>query len=221
LQAGTTETITWYATGSIGQYVKIDLYQAGKLIRTVQTNAPLADGSYQWLIDSDLQGLGYSVMVSSTACSSAYGTSGNFSISPSEDFDASGMVTSGGAGLSGVTINFSRVSGTGAIPASVSTVGSGGWSQTGFQLGTVYRATPSKTNCSFSPAFLDFSDANNNLNFTIAKTAITSRAKLGSGGVGSYSWRIGKQQAAGSYQIRVTSTTNGSSATNNGFSITK
>jgi hypothetical protein len=266
-QAGTTQTITWQAAGNIGQYVKIDLYQAGKLIRTIQANAPLAAGMYQWLIDSDLQGSGYSVMVTSTTCSSAYGTSGNFFIDPALDFDVSGMVTSGGTGLSGVTINFSRVSGTGVVPASVSTIGGGTWNQTGFQVGTGYRVTPSKPNSSFSPSFLDFNNASTSLNFSMienkvvavtspisgsswkaggtcpitwtytgspgtyvaieaintngVRTAITSRAKIGSGGVGSYNWRVSKQQSAGSYQIRVTSTTNGSSATTPVFNITK
>lgn len=269
LQAGTGYPITWSAAGSIGPYVKIDLYQAGKLVRTIKANAPAADESYQWTVDSDLQGTGYALMITSTTCSSAYGTSGEFSINPAAAFEVSGVVTSSGSGLAGVTLTFSRVSGTGAIPAAVVTDGNGGWQQTGFQEGTVYRATPSQTNCSFSPTSRDFTSASNSLDFTVIEnkidavtspaggavwkagasqvitwtytgnpgttvqiilingttggsTTLTSKAKIGSGGTGSYTWRISKQQAAGSnYRIRVTSTGNGSSATSPGFTITK
>ncbi len=268
VQAGTPQAVTWSAAGSIGQYVKIDLYQAGKLLRTIQPNAPAAEGSYQWLVDSDLQGSGFSVVVTSTACSSASGSSGNFYINPAPRFYAAGTVNSGQSGAPGVTITFSRVSGTGTVPASVSTDAAGGWTQTGFQFGTGYRATPSKPNCSFSPAYLDFTDTNSGLNFAMlesgidavtspgsgvtwnigktytikwtytgapgpyvaielvnaltgSSTVINSRAKIGSGGAGSYNWRIGKQQATGSYRIRVTSTANRSTATSSGFSIGK
>ena len=51
------------------------------------------------------------------------------------------------------------------------------------------------------------------------KTTINSRAKIGSGGNGSLDWRIPSKQATGSYTIRVTSTTNGSSATSAVFTI--
>jgi hypothetical protein len=267
-QAGTTQTISWNATGSVGQYGRIDLYQTGKLIRTIQSNAPLADRSYQWVVDSDLEGSGYSVTITSTVCGSASGTSGQFAISPAANFSASGLVSSGGTGLPGATISFGRVSGTGLVPAPVSTDAGGNWTQTGFMLGTGYRATPSKPGCSFSPAFLDFADANTSMDFSMtenklvavtspdagsswkagsthsitwaytgspgsyvaidlidnttgAKTTINSRVKLGSGGVGSYSWRISKQQAARSYRVKVTSTTNGSSATSPVFGIIK
>ncbi|ABK19671.1 dipeptidyl-peptidase I. Cysteine peptidase. MEROPS family C01A [Syntrophobacter fumaroxidans MPOB] len=268
LQAGTMHAITWSDSGSIGPYASIDLYQAGNRVRTIQANALLADGSFSWLVDSDLQGPNFSVMVTSTACSSAYGTSGPFSINPAADFEVAGTAVSGSVGLSGVTISFSRVSGAGTIPAPVVTDFQGGWRQSGFQQGTEYRATPSKTGCTFSPAFLDFTDAASSLNFaatenkitsvisptagsivkvggallvkwtytgspgpyvtieavntaTGARTAISSKAKIGTGGIGSYNWRIGKQQAAGTYRIKVASKTNGSSATSAEFSIIK
>lgn len=266
LQAGTVYPIAWSATGSIGLYVKIELYQNGKLFRTIKSSTPAADGSYQWTVDSDLNGTGFAVMVTSTTCSSASGTSGDFTINPAVSFQVSGDVTSGGSGLSGVTIGFGRVSGTGALPASVATDGNGVWSQTGFQQGTVYRATPTKTGCSFSPTSWEFSGASSSLDFTVVENKITavispvsssswkagstntvrwtytgspgpyvkveliganasavlsSRTKIGSGGAGSYNWRISKGQTPGSYQIKVTSTTNGSSATSAGFTITK
>jgi len=85
----------------------------------------------------------------------------------SPPFSASGRVTTvSGAGISGVTMNFTRISGTGALPASVVTDASGNWNQTGFQSGTTYRVTPVKTDCTFNPASRDFSSASTELNFT-------------------------------------------------------
>jgi len=63
-------------------------------------------------------------------------------------------------------MTFSRVSGTGTIPASVITDASGVWSQIEFQMGTAYRVTPSKTGYTFGPAYIDFSDDSIGLNFT-------------------------------------------------------
>jgi hypothetical protein len=78
-----------------------------------------------------------------------------------------GVTTSGGSGISGVTMTFTRVSGSGAIPGSVQTVANGNWSQSGFAAdGTMYRATPSKTSYTFSPTYRDFNGASTSLNFT-------------------------------------------------------
>lgn len=268
LQAGETQAITWDAVGSIGQYVKIDLLKNGVFVRTLQTNAPLATESYTWTVDSDLSGEGYTIVVTSTSCSSASGTSGPFTILGSQSFNVSGDVTASGAALSGVTMTFTRISGTGAIPAAVQTESSGFWTQTGFKAGTTYRATPSKTGCRFTPAYLDFTSSNTTLDFTLveskitsvlspgsgaswkagnpypitwtytgtpgtyvsiqwvnmttgAKKTIISRARVGSGGAGTYTWKISRLQAAGSYQIVVKSTTNGTSATSATFDIIK
>ena len=85
---------------------------------------------------------------------------------------ASGRVmTSGGVGLPRVTITFSRVSGTGSVPGPATTDAQGNWSQAGFQAGTTYRATPSKTGYIFTSAYRDFSGRSAELNFT-GKSAI-------------------------------------------------
>jgi hypothetical protein len=93
--------------------------------------------------------------------------SGSFTIEAAPPFSASGLVTSGGAGLSGVTMTFSRVSGNGGIPASATTDTNGLWSQTGFQAGSTYSVTPSRTGYTFSPTYSNFSSgASTGLNFT-------------------------------------------------------
>jgi hypothetical protein len=90
-------------------------------------------------------------------------------------FAASGRaVLDNGAGISGVTINFTRVTGTGAIPAAVQTDGNGNWSQSGFEPGTTYRTTPSKTAFTFAPSSRDFSAASTGLNFTGSTTPATT-----------------------------------------------
>jgi len=82
-------------------------------------------------------------------------------------YNVSGRVTNGaGSGLDGVTITFTRVSGGGDIPDAVETNAAGAWSQKGFEPGTVYRASPTKSRQSFSPPSLDFNSANSILNFT-------------------------------------------------------
>jgi len=86
---------------------------------------------------------------------------------PASGFTGSGRATTNsGTGISGVTMTFTRFSGTGAIPASVQTDSSGNWIQTGFQSGTTYRVTPAKSGSTFSPASLTFSSTSATLNFT-------------------------------------------------------
>jgi hypothetical protein len=112
-----------------------------------------------------------------------------FTINAAPAFSASGLVTSGGTGLSGVTMTFSRVSGTGTIPASVITTAGGNWSQTGFQSGTTYRVTPTKSGYAFSPAYLNFSNASMGLNFTGTQRSITVTSPNGG-----QSWKAGSTQ---------------------------
>ncbi|MFZ2349581.1 MAG: DUF4384 domain-containing protein [Candidatus Bipolaricaulis anaerobius] len=76
------------------------------------------------------------------------------------------VTTSAGVGIADVTITFTRVSGTGTIPPAVATDGSGNWNQTGFATGTTYRVTPTKSGCTFSPAFLDHSCQSSTMDFT-------------------------------------------------------
>jgi subtilisin family serine protease len=82
-------------------------------------------------------------------------------------YNVSGRVTTGaGAGIGGVTITFTRVFGGGDTPAAVETDDNGAWSQRGFEPGTVYRASATKSRQSFSPVSIDFSSAGDALNFT-------------------------------------------------------
>jgi len=94
-------------------------------------------------------------------------------------FSVSGTVSTdispfgcGGAPVSQVTLTFSRVSGTGAVPPAVQPSPSGvtsAWSQTGFETGTVYRVTPSLARYVFTPASYDFDGAKSGLYFNAIK----------------------------------------------------
>jgi predicted extracellular nuclease len=91
-------------------------------------------------------------------------------------FAASGTVTRqpGGSGQPDVRLAFTRISGTGAIPAPVTTDGSGNWSQTGFENGSSYTVTPTGKRFTFSPASLNFSAASSSLNFSGTKNRDTT-----------------------------------------------
>ncbi|HYP26530.1 MAG TPA: BACON domain-containing carbohydrate-binding protein [Blastocatellia bacterium] len=82
--------------------------------------------------------------------------------------------TASGLGIPGVTITFTRVIGTGAIPPPVQTNASGNWSQTGFEAGTTYRATPSKRRFAFTPPSADFAGASTIINFRGARNVDTT-----------------------------------------------
>ena len=81
-------------------------------------------------------------------------------------FTASGRVLSGGTGLSGVSLSFTRVSGAGPTPASVTTDGTGAWTQPGFTSDSTYRVAPTLTNFAFSPVTRDFDSTASSLDFT-------------------------------------------------------
>jgi len=76
--------------------------------------------------------------------------------------------TVSGATQGGVTITFTRTSGSGAIPAPVTTLSNGAWSQTGFANDTHYRATPSMAGYTFTPPYIDWIGSNDSLDFTAA-----------------------------------------------------
>src|SRR5207244_2469441 len=106
----------------------------------------------------------YLIEVTSTATN----VTGAYSVTladPSTAYGVTGTVQRGGVALSGVTVTFTQVAGTGALPGAVMTGASGLFSQTGFTAATVYRATPSLSGYVFTPPSLDF-DAPANLNFT-------------------------------------------------------
>ena len=170
-QAGTARTITWNYTGNPGSFVKIDLYKGTSLNRTITSSTSAGSGgsgSYSWPIPADvIAGTDYRVNVTSTSYSSVSDMSDNyFTIIAVPPFSASGSVSNSGTGLSGVTMTFSRVSGSGTTPSSVTTDSGGYWSQSGFQPGTTYKATPSQTGYTFTPSYRDFSGHMTELNFT-------------------------------------------------------
>ena len=71
------------------------------------------------------------------------------------------------ASVPGVTILFERVSGPGAVPASVTTDTNGHWTKSGFEGDTIYKATPKRGGMEFTPASAQFRYANpiNDLKF--------------------------------------------------------
>ncbi|HWQ89870.1 MAG TPA: M6 family metalloprotease domain-containing protein, partial [Desulfitobacteriaceae bacterium] len=70
-------------------------------------------------------------------------------------------------GISGVTINFIKVSGSGTnIPSAILTDENGNWFQTGCEGNTVYRVIPMKQGYTFTPEYLTFSDTTTTLDFT-------------------------------------------------------
>src|SRR5262249_20885715 len=72
-------------------------------------------------------------------------------------FTVAGRIVNGvGEGVNKVTLSFTRVSGSGEVPASVQTNADGSWRQSGFEPGTSYRVTPSGRRQSFSPVSHDF-----------------------------------------------------------------
>jgi C1A family cysteine protease len=170
-QAGTTMTIMWNYSGTVGASVKIDLYKGTSFIRTI-TASTSAGGSgtdsFIWTIPADLAaGSDYKVNIASTTYGSIFDFSdGSFTIEAAPPFGVSGLITNGSAGLPGVSIAFSRVSGAGTVPVSVTAVLNGIWSQTGFQAGTTYRAIPSGTGYAFTPSYRDFSGETSGVNFT-------------------------------------------------------
>lgn len=81
-------------------------------------------------------------------------------------FSASGRVTTPmGEPVARVTLTFTRVAGTGAVPTEVQTKDDGSWTQHGFEPGTTYRVEASMTRLAFKPEHHDFTLANTALNF--------------------------------------------------------
>lgn len=82
-------------------------------------------------------------------------------------FAVAGRVsTAAGDPVARVTMTFTRVEGGGPVPAAVETDDNGNWTQTGFEPGTTYRVTASKSRLTFKPEQHEFTLANNALNFT-------------------------------------------------------
>lgn len=88
-------------------------------------------------------------------------------------FAVSGSITSNAGPQAGIQVVFTVVSGPGSAPSDVFTDNQGNFSQTGFQCGTVYRATPTSAILNFSPDFRDFNGPTNQLNFTFSQFCTT------------------------------------------------
>ena len=92
-------------------------------------------------------------------------------------FEGFGFVTSDGStGVPGVTLTFSRVSGTGPLPGPTTTDADGDWSRAGFAFGTTYRVRASKAGLTFSPPFIDFAGDLGSLDFVTAGPGCVARA---------------------------------------------
>lgn len=188
-EAGTTQTIRWTYSGYPGASVKIDLLKGGSLDRNITGSTSTSTGLYSWTIPAEIAPRSdYQVVVTSTSNATITDTSDMFSItSPPPPFGASGKVTTSDliTGIPGVTMTFSRVSGTGTVPAAVTTLTDGNWTQTGFQSGTTYKVTPSLSGYSFSPPSSNFSAEISGLNF-VGTPPIPASITLGfpNGGVG-------------------------------------
>ncbi|MFZ3166810.1 MAG: NosD domain-containing protein [Candidatus Methanoperedens sp.] len=74
---GTTQTIKWNSSGSLGTYVKIELLKAGILNRVIIASTP-NDGTHPWLIPTtQAPGTDYKVRITSTTNSTYNDTSDN------------------------------------------------------------------------------------------------------------------------------------------------
>lgn len=90
-----------------------------------------------------------------------------FDLAGGRFFAASGQVNDDGSVHNRTTVRFTRVSGTGMIPAPVEADLTGKWSQTGFESGTVYRATPVRARTRFEPEYRDITGSDTQVGFTV------------------------------------------------------
>jgi len=137
-------------------------------------NSKLYNGSASNVNITNISTPGFTMTATLSTSTSLFGVSGQ-------------VAASGGGGVSGVTMSFSVVSGSGSVPASVQTDGSGNWSQSGFQPGTTYRVTPSKSGYTFNPTSLDFSGASTTLNFTGTQNSFGVSGQVAASGGGGVS----------------------------------
>ncbi len=194
-QAGTTHTITWSYTGNPGTYVKIDLLNNGSFVSTIASSASIGSG-----------GSGsYSWNIPSTQ---ATGTL--YQIRVTSTNNATYTDTSN-----------SSFSITAPTPSSITVTSPNG--------GEIWRAGSSQTikwNYTGNPGpyvKIELLQGATASTAAVVKTIVSS-ANIGSGGSGSYIWKIRpNQNTASNYWIRITSTSYSAytDTSNNGFSIVK
>jgi hypothetical protein len=123
-------------------------------------------------------------------------------------FSASGRVTSPVGGVvAGVTVSFSRLSGTGPIPVSVLTAADGTWGQSGFREGTSYRVAPSLTGVVFDPLVREFTGAADGLDFILMRYFGISGVVRAPAGAGIGGVSVGFQRLSGSGPLPSAATT--------------
>jgi hypothetical protein len=134
--AGTTQTISWTYVGSVGNFVKIELFKAGVLNQTIISSSSICtvgSGSYPWAIPStQAGGSDYQFKVTSTT-NSAYTdrSNANFTIiGPLPVVTVT--VTDGSATEAGPTTGMYRISRTGGTVSRLSVLFTmGGLAQNG------------------------------------------------------------------------------------------
>jgi hypothetical protein len=108
----------------------------------------------------------------------------------SSTFGASGRITTLGAAPDPlVTIQVTRISGNGAVPAATATDGAGAYSVTGLDRGSRYRITPLKPGATFDPPSHDVAFAPNSFpvvlaSFTRVTNLVVTGQVLTTGGAG-------------------------------------
>jgi hypothetical protein len=78
---GSSQAITWSDTGKPGKHVRIELLEAGTLVKTIVKSVLTSAGTYTWKIPAKLAHAAlYQIEIISTTSASTFGTSGDFSI---------------------------------------------------------------------------------------------------------------------------------------------
>jgi hypothetical protein len=165
IQSGQAATLSVTATGTTP--LSYQWYQG----LVGDTSNPVEANSSSYTTPGLTQTTSYWVRVTNS-CGSANSNAVTVTVAVNNlTYGVSGrIVAPGGAGISGASVMFKRVSGNGALPSSVSTDSNGNWNQSGFESGTTYRATPGKSFYKFDPAHLDFSLNTSSVNFTGSTT---------------------------------------------------
>lgn len=127
--------------------------------------------------------IGFS-LVKVTSKAQAKTTAATFSLTGDVKGDCFGCKPPGPPPIPGVTITFTRVSGSGVVPLPVQTGSDGKFNQAGFEEGTTYRVTPSGLDRNYSPAYRDFSAANDRIFFSVAPASYTLSGHVTFNGVG-------------------------------------